>query len=204
MLQTCPTLDVLRTGEGPEEEEILHKSELTCAGRWLPKSRSWQIFWVKINLAVPVVNTIILFPLWFRECNCHAHDLFENILPGCLNEWGSQHFEMGGRGTSSSWQRLQQAGSSHPCPSHKQPVATRTRGTWELRESSHTPRWPFLNQSGTGHGLAKVSQKVVSSLWPSFGGYFYKFFLLLIKKKPQNIFTLLLNQNIQKLPGKKE
>lgn len=146
MLQTCPTLGVLRTGEGPEEEEILHKSELTCAGRWLPKSRSWQIFWVKINLAVPVVNTIILFPLWFRECNCHAHDLFENILPGCLNEWGSQHFEMGGWGTSSSWQMLQQAGRSHPCPSHKQPAATRTRGTWELRESSHTPRWPFLNQ----------------------------------------------------------
>ena len=67
-----------------------YQSELTCADHRLPKSRTWQIFWVRINLPVPTVNTIILFPVWFRECNCHAHDLFENILPVYVNEWGSQ------------------------------------------------------------------------------------------------------------------
>lgn len=65
-----------------------YKSGRTCADPWLPKSRTWQIFRAGINLPVPTVNTIIFFPVWFRECNCHAHDLFENILPGYVNEWG--------------------------------------------------------------------------------------------------------------------
>ena len=67
-----------------------YQSKLTCTDHRLPKSRTWQIFWVRINLPVPTVNTIILFPVWFRECNCHTHDLFENILPVYVNEWGSQ------------------------------------------------------------------------------------------------------------------
>lgn len=77
-------------GEEPVRKASCHKSELTCVDHRLSKSRTWQIFWVGINLPVPTVNTIILFPVWFRECNCHAHDLFENILPAYVNEWGSQ------------------------------------------------------------------------------------------------------------------
>lgn len=46
-----------------KKQSLPYKSGLTCADRPRPKSRSWQVFWVKINLAVPVVNTIILFPV---------------------------------------------------------------------------------------------------------------------------------------------
>lgn len=56
--------------------------------RWLPKSGTWQTFWARINLPAPAVNTVILFPVRFRECNCHAHDLLENILPGDVSERG--------------------------------------------------------------------------------------------------------------------
>lgn len=78
---------------GPPGEEAVgrasrNKSELTHADHQLPKSRTWQIFWARINLPVPIVNTIILFPVWFTECNCHAHDLYKNFLPGYVNEWG--------------------------------------------------------------------------------------------------------------------
>lgn len=82
----------------PWGRQSRYKSELTCADHQLPKSRTWQVFWVRIHLPVPTVNTVILFPVWFRECNCHAHDLFENILPGYVNEWGSQRaFKQGVR-----------------------------------------------------------------------------------------------------------
>lgn len=78
----------LDPGEGAVGRISQYKSGLTHADHQLPKSRTWQIFWVRINLPVPIVNTIILFPAWFGECNCCACDLFENMLPGYVNEWG--------------------------------------------------------------------------------------------------------------------
>lgn len=134
-------------GESPEEEKNPYKSELTCADRWLPKSRSWQIFWVRINLAVPVVNTLILFPMWFRECICHAHDLFKNILPGYVNEWGNRHFEMGAQGTSHLPLMADAPAGCQlpPMPLTQGTCSHQDKGAWELRVSSHTPRWAFLS-----------------------------------------------------------
>lgn len=124
-----------------------YQSELTCADHWLPKSRTWQIFWVKINLPVPTVNTIILFPVWFRECNCHTHDLFENILPVYVNEWGSQRAsrqevralteELGLLSqTALVSSRLPPSTPALQCSTLWTATWTKGRGTWELRVSS--------------------------------------------------------------------
>jgi len=40
---------------------------------------------VRINLPVSAVNTAILFPTWYRKCNCHIQDLLKNILPERLS-----------------------------------------------------------------------------------------------------------------------
>lgn len=128
-----------------------YQSKLTCTDHWLPKSRTWQIFWVRINLPVPTVNTIILFPVWFRECNCHAHDLFENILPVYVNEWGSQRASRQEvKALTEELGLLSQAAlvSSRLPPSTTAPQcstlwpATWTRGTRDVGTEGEQPRTP--------------------------------------------------------------
>lgn len=104
MLSAIPPKCPRPPGEEAVGRASRNKSELTHADHQLPKSRTWQIFWARINLPVPIVNTIILFPVWFTECNCHAHDLYENFLPGYVNEWGRQPaFEQEVRVLSQVW-----------------------------------------------------------------------------------------------------
>lgn len=103
---------------------------------------------------------------------------------------------------------LQQAASSHPCPSHKEPVATRTRGHgnwgWALTHQDG----PSL-ATGTGHRQANLSEdSQVLLLEEAISGvlllwYFYNFFLITRKKNKQNMFTLFVNEKIEKFPEKK-
>lgn len=151
-----------------------YTSEVTCADHRLPKSRIWQIFWVRINLPVPTVNTIILFPVWFREFNCHAHDLFEDILPVYVDERGSQRaFRQEVRALAVGPGPLPRGGSLADChlpylphkgaPCGWPPGQTGTRDVGTEGKQPRTPEGPFPSQEGQSRGGRDCQQLAIPS-----------------------------------------
>lgn len=87
--------------------------------------------------------------MWFRECNCHTHDLFENILPVYLNEWGSQRASRqevralteAGASVSDCF-GLQQAATFHTCLTAAPMDLHLDKGTRDMGTEGEQPRTP--------------------------------------------------------------